>query len=68
MTMILSASKYLVFQFIVCLLIPNKGIETASLSSQYLVASNEIVSLLLKFSQTCQSLFVIKTSQGSRQH
>jgi len=72
MTIILSASKYLVFQFIVSLIIPNKGVETASLSSQYSVsiASNETVLLLLLIciSQTCQSLFVIETSQESRQH
>jgi len=66
--MILSATKYLVFQFIVCLVIPNKGVETASLSTQYSEASNETVLLLLYIGQTCQNLFVIETSQGSRQH
>jgi len=57
------------------LVISNKRVETASLSTQYSVVSthysvalNKIVLLLLYISQTFQSLFVIETSQGSRQH
>jgi len=58
MTIIIT-SKYLVFQFIVCTVVPNKGVETASLLST--IKRNCIMIIIIS-----QSLFLIKLTHLHR--